>query len=42
MEFPNVYPSIYPPPNEHVEYGYPHSNAVFTFFRQRDSENVLC
>ena len=28
--------------NENFEYGYPHSNALLTFFLQKDSENVLC
>ena len=32
----------YTSPNENFEYGYPHSNALLTFFLQKDSENVLC
>ena len=28
--------------NENFEYGYPHSNALYTFSLQKDSENVLC
>ena len=31
----------YTSPNEN-EYGYPHSNALFTFSLQKESENVLC
>ena len=31
----------YTSPNENFEYGYPHSNALLTFFLQNDSENVL-
>ena len=31
----------YTSPNENFEYGYPHSNALLTFFLQKDSENVL-
>ena len=27
--------------NENFEYGYPHSNALFTFSLQKDRENVL-
>ena len=29
-------------PMKSFEYGYPHSNALLTFFLQKDSENVLC
>ena len=31
----------YTSPNENFEYGYPHSNALFTFSFQKDIENVL-
>ena len=32
----------YTSPNQNFEYGYPHSNALFTFSLQKDSENLLC
>ena len=32
----------YTSPNENFEKGYPHSNAIFKFSLQKDSENVLC
>ena len=32
----------YTSPNENIEYGYPHSNALLIFCIQKDSENVLC
>ena len=32
----------YTSPNDNFEYGYPHSNTLFSFFLQKDSENVLC
>ena len=34
FRFPNVYSTLYLP-NENFEYGYPHSNALVTFFLQR-------
>ena len=32
----------YTSPNEKFEYSYPHSNALLTFFFQKDRENVFC
>ena len=32
----------YTSPSENFEYGYPHSNALFTFSLKKYSENVLC
>ena len=37
-----TYIQQYTSPNENFEYGYPHSNALSTFFLQKDSKNVLC
>ena len=37
-----MYIRRYTSPNENFEYGYPHSNALYTFSLQKDSENVLC
>ena len=31
----------YTSPNENFECGYPHSNALLTFFLQKDSENPI-
>ena len=31
----------YTSPNDNFEYGYPHSNALLTFFLQKNSENYL-
>ena len=37
-----TYINRYTSTNENFEYGHPHSNALLTFFLQKDNENVAC
>ena len=38
----DLYIRRYTSQNENIEFGYPHSNALVTFFFQKVSENVVC